>query len=285
MVNRNRTGILPGRRQILKTMGAAAAVAGMELGMAKRLLGQSCLIPSAPALTEGPYFVDEILNRSDITLDPADNSVRSGFPLSLTINLKQLTNCALIPLTGAYIDIWHCDAEGVYSDVAAQNTTGKKFLRGYQATDRNGAVRFQTVYPGWYSGRAVHIHSKIRIFNGLDQTYEFTTQFFFDDATTDRVFAASSLYSKRGNRDTLNSVDGIYLGASSLGTVQSNSGAQLMLQLDTSASNATASIDLAVDMSLGSSPDQPGGGGAAGGPGGTPPGGLPPGGPGGPPPV
>ena len=90
------------RRQILRTIGGAAAFAGMRGG---RLLGQTCSILPSPALTEGPYFVDEILNRSDMTVDPTDNTVQAGLPLVLTINLKQLTNCALVPLTGVYVDI------------------------------------------------------------------------------------------------------------------------------------------------------------------------------------
>src|ERR1051326_51108 len=141
------------RRQILKGLGAA----GLALGFGRHMRAQSCSLVPSPALTEGPYFVDEILNRSDITVDPVDNSVQPGLPLALNINLKQVANCALVPLTGVYVDIWHCNAAGVYSDQAANNSVGRKFLRGYQASDRNGAVRFQTIFPGWYQGRAVHI--------------------------------------------------------------------------------------------------------------------------------
>jgi protocatechuate 3,4-dioxygenase beta subunit len=251
------------RREILKTLGAA----GLGLGLCKRLPGQSCALAPSPALTEGPYFVDEILNRSDITVDPADNSAQPGLPLALTINLKQISNCALTPLTGVYVDIWHCNAAGVYSDQAANNTVGRKFLRGYQATDRAGSVRFQTIYPGWYTGRAVHIHAKVRLFNGLNSTYEFTTQFFFDESVTDQIYAQPP-YNQRSRRDTLNTTDGIYTGASLLGSVQSNSGSLLMLNLNPAATSASASIDLIVDESLGSSPS---GNGGPGGPTGPPP--------------
>jgi protocatechuate 3,4-dioxygenase beta subunit len=251
------------RRQILKSLGAA----GLGLGLGGRLLAQSCSIVPSPALTEGPYFVDEILNRSDITVDPIDNSVQPGLPLTLTINLKQTTNCALVPLTGAYVDIWHCNAAGLYSDQAANGTSGRKFLRGYQSADRNGSVRFQTIFPGWYQGRAVHIHSKIRLFNGPDATYSFTTQFFFDESVTDQIYTQAP-YNQRPGRDTLNNTDGIYTGASLLGSVQANSGSLLMLNLDSTESSASASIDLIVDESLGSSPSGNGGPGAPGGPGG-----------------
>src|SRR5215467_8481476 len=133
------------RRQILRTIGGAAVLAA---GFPMRARAQSCALAPSPALTEGPYFIDEILNRSDITVDPTDGSVQPGLPLTLNINLKQITNCALVPLTGVYVDIWHANVTGVYSDEAANNTVGKKFLRGYQASDRNGSVAFQTIFPG-----------------------------------------------------------------------------------------------------------------------------------------
>jgi protocatechuate 3,4-dioxygenase beta subunit len=71
-----------------------------------------------------------------------------------------------IPPKGARVDIWHANPQGIYSAVKDQATTGKKFLRGYQVTDNNGTVRFITIYPGWYQGRAIHIHDKVRTFNG-----------------------------------------------------------------------------------------------------------------------
>ncbi len=85
---------------------------------------------------------------------------------------------------GAIVDIWHCDAAGVYSDATDPgfNTVGKKFLRGYQVTDANGGVQFTTIYPGWYRGRTVHIHFKVRAKAKSGQSYEFTSQLYFDDA-------------------------------------------------------------------------------------------------------
>ena len=88
------------------------------------------------------------------------------------------------PLAGAQVDIWHCDALGVYSDVRdrSSDTTGKKFLRGYQVSDDAGQVRFTTIYPGWYGGRAVHVHFKIRRPGAGGRIDEFTSQLYFDDA-------------------------------------------------------------------------------------------------------
>jgi protocatechuate 3,4-dioxygenase beta subunit len=94
----------------------------------------------------------------------------------------------------------------VYSDISGAS---RKFLRGYQITDANGVAQFETIYPGWYAGRAVHIHFKLRLFAGSTKTYEFTSQFFMDDTLTDSVYTQSP-YSTRGSRTTRNVQDGIY---------------------------------------------------------------------------
>ena len=166
----------------------------------------SCIV--TPAETEGPYFVDEKLNRSDIRTDPVTGAVSPGVPLQLTFNVSRYQSNACTALTGAYLDVWHCDAGGVYSDVSGTGS-GHKFLRGYQITDANGQVVFETIYPGWYQGRAVHIHFKLRLFAGSTKTYEFTSQFFMPESLTDTVHALSP-YSVKGKRDTLNANDGIY---------------------------------------------------------------------------
>jgi protocatechuate 3,4-dioxygenase beta subunit len=119
------------------------------------------------------------------------------------------------------VHIWHCNAQGVYSDVQASTNdggadlTGENFLRGYQHTDANGKVSFTTIYPGWYSGRAVHIHVKVRVFDSSGNvTTEATTQLFFDDSISTAVYAANSDYSRSGTRDSLNSNDSIYAAES-----------------------------------------------------------------------
>src|SRR5205085_3183987 len=99
-----------------------------------------------------------------------------------------------------------------YSDIAngagQANTSGQKYLRGYQVTDANGAVEFTTIYPGWYSGRTVHIHYKVRLFSGTTKTYEFTSQLCFDDTLTDTVFTQAP-YNTKAARGTRNNNDGI----------------------------------------------------------------------------
>ena len=196
-----------------------------------------------PQQTEGPYFVDERLNRSDIRSDPGSGAVRPGIPLRLGFRLSRLSGGACSALASAMVDVWQCDALGVYSDASDMgfNTRGQQFLRGFQLTDASGLAQFTTIYPGWYSGRAVHIHFKLRLFAGATRTYEFTSQFFFDESLTTSVHAASP-YSTRGTRNTLNSTDGIYNG---LSTAQKSA---LTLSTSKTATGYAGIINLTVNI-------------------------------------
>jgi protocatechuate 3,4-dioxygenase beta subunit len=166
-----------------------------------------------PEQTEGPYFVDERLNRSDIRSDPADGSIKEGVPLQLTFRVYELRDKTCAPRQGAMVDVWHCDALGVYSDVEDFNglfdTSGKKFLRGFQMTDASGAAQFSTIYPGWYEGRAVHIHFKIRTNPESRRGYDFTSQIYFDDALSEQVYTRQP-YSTKGPGRLPNRSDGIF---------------------------------------------------------------------------
>ena len=128
-----------------------------------------------PQETEGPYFVDGMPNRSDIRSGPSDGSIQQGIPLRLLIHVYSVDNGICTPIKGVKVDIWHANSQGVYSAVPDFGTTGKKFLRGYQLTDGSGTVRFTTFYPGWYQGRAIHVHDKVRTFNGPQKTMEWTS--------------------------------------------------------------------------------------------------------------
>ena len=191
----------------------------------------------SPEMTEGPYFVDEQLNRSDIRVDPSDNSVRDGAQLNLTLRAYKVSGSSCTALSGAVFDIWHCDAAGLYSDVQSEGTAGQKFLRGYQVTDANGTVNFTTIYPGWYRGRAVHIHFKVRGDLTGAPSYEFTSQFFFDDTLSDTV-QSQQPYAAKGTRDTRNSQDNIYQGG----------GSQLLLNVSESGGIYSATFDIGVAM-------------------------------------
>src|SRR5215217_2182449 len=144
-------------------------------------------VEGTPQQTEGPYFVDNMPNRSDITSDTSNGSVQEGIPLRLVINVYDVDGDggegSCIPLRGTLVDIWHANPQGFYSGVQQQGTTGQNFLRGNQVTDDNGTVRFTTVYPGWYEGRAIHIYisryaplkAQVRILSG-DHSFTLTIQ-------------------------------------------------------------------------------------------------------------
>ena len=146
--------------------------------------------------------MDAKLNRSDIRSDPASGEVKEGAPLDLVLAVSGLRagNCA--PLSGAHVDIWHCDAMGVYSGVEDPgfNTVGQNFLRGYQLTDKAGEARFRTIYPGWYPGRAVHIHFKIRTDPGSERGHESISQLYFDDALPTQVYSRMPSAARSGPR-------------------------------------------------------------------------------------
>jgi protocatechuate 3,4-dioxygenase beta subunit len=244
------TGTILSRRDALKVLGvgsaaflAAFARQGDSLPEKADRSAASAPIECAlrPELPTGPYFVDDQLNRSDIRFDPLEGNVSPGVPLFLKIVVFDAANRSCTPLASARVDIWHCDYMGLYSGVEQRgfNTVGQKFLRGYQVTDARGVVEFLTVYPGWYSGRTVHIHFKIRTKTTNGQQYEFTSQLFFEDRLTDHVHAQKP-YILKGERDTRNAKDNLF----------KESGAQLMLKSSGNLeSGIRASMNIGLDLS------------------------------------
>ena len=164
----------------------------------------ACVV--APELTEGPYYVDVDLERSDIRANTSDGVASEGAPLVLEWVVSQADGSACMPMEGVIVDVWHCDALGVYSGVQGN---GGNFLRGFQRTDANGKASFTTVYPGWYQGRAVHIHFKIRTDPEASAGFEFTSQLFFEDELSRAVYS-SGVYAQKGTQDMPNSSDGIF---------------------------------------------------------------------------
>ncbi len=231
-------GHLLTRRETLALLGVGGLATALTLAPKGKGQGEGRCV-ARPALTEGPYFVDAKLNRSDIRSDPADGSMKPGAPLRLALRVSRLAAGACAPLPGATVDLWQCDALGAYSDVSdpGGSTVGKKFLRGYQVTDADGFARFTTIYPGAYPGRAVHIHFKIRSAAGGGRMHEFTSQLFFDDGLTDQVHAQPP-YATRGQNRVRNARDGIYRDA----------GAQLTLAVAPAAPGYAASFDLALQI-------------------------------------
>ena len=242
------------RREVLTLLGATAgsAVLGTFLGSSLRGRASRSVLGAAPAvaadpscvvrpeMTEGPFFVDEQLNRSDIRSDPSDGSIRPGVMLALAFVVSRMDGSSCTPFEGAVVDVWHCDAGGIYSDARDPgfDTVGEKFLRGYQVTDASGVVRFLTIYPGWYPGRTVHVHFKIRTDPDSAAGFEFTSQLFFDDTLSDAVYTRQP-YAAKGRRTTRNPDDGIF----------QNGGDDMLLSVsEDSAGGYAASFAIALEV-------------------------------------
>ena len=194
--------------------GASSTTRTTSTGASGTASSAACVL--TPEATEGPYYLDLDNVRSDIT------EGKDGTPLDLKITVVDATGCT--PIKDAAIDVWHCDAVGVYSgfNQASTGSPGggqsatddQTFLRGTQVTDANGLGQFQTIYPGWYRGRAVHIHMKVHVGGSVVHT----GQLFFDDGLTDQVYG-SAPYSSRGTPDVRNSADDIYRSAGAASAV------------------------------------------------------------------
>jgi protocatechuate 3,4-dioxygenase beta subunit len=188
------------------TGGGTVTVQPQTTGSATaELFDEAARCSLTPEMTEGPYYFDVDAIRSDIRED------RQGTPLRLAVRVRDAAPCS--PIANAVVDIWHCDALGVYSGFetaplggggGAGRTDDETYLRGAQVTNSDGIVEFLTVYPGWYRGRTVHIHAKVH----LDRTTVLTTQFYFDEEVTAAVYEREP-YASDAGRDTFNDTDGI----------------------------------------------------------------------------
>jgi protocatechuate 3,4-dioxygenase beta subunit len=193
----------------------------------------SCVV--VPELTEGPYYLDVELERSDIRTNTADGAAVEGAPLTLEWIVSQADGSACVPMADVVVDVWHCDALGVYSGVSGNSGN---FLRGFQRTDTTGKASFTTVYPGWYTGRAVHIHFKIRTDADSSAGFEFRSQLFFDDDFSKQVYS-TGVYAQKGTQDVLNASDQIY----------NQSGGQTLLTVTQEGDGYKATFPIAVQLS------------------------------------
>lgn len=168
-----------------------------------------------PELTEGPYYIDDMLLRDDIA------EGKEGIPLQLAVTVIDVSTCQ--PVVDAAVDIWHCDALGDYSGVSGQqgndDTAGQTWLRGVQLTGNDGIATIKTIYPGWYVGRAIHFHAKVHVGGTAeDGTYlggttAHTGQFFIDDELTDSVAQLAPYSSRLDIARTRNDEDSVLNGA------------------------------------------------------------------------
>ncbi len=217
----------------------------------------------SPQQTEGPYPTEQQIERRDV------REALQGHPLRVGI---QVVDESCTPVPGATVEIWHCDTDGdysAYSDGGTQDDagTGTTFLRGSQRANDEGIVEFVTNYPGWYRGRAVHIHTKVH----LDDTTVLTSQIFFRDELNEEVFAEAP-YSAHGSPDTTNTQDSIAGDPGAEGTLAHTSA-------DRELAGTRALLVLGIDPEAESSGSGGAGGPGGGGPGGGPGGGAPGGGP------
>ena len=211
-------GSAVGARELLEAADADAAGNG-PAAVASGLV--SCVL--APEQTEGPYYVDDAAVRRNVT------EGKPGVALTLRLTVVNVATCK--PIKGAAVEIWHCDASGVYSGV--QGDAGM-FLRGVQRTDAKGVALFRTIYPGWYQGRTVHIHTMVHLGGNVVHT----GQLYFPDAVTDAVYRRSP-YNRRPNRDPRNAGDSIYR----------NGGKRSTLKLARAGTAYTGSITMGVQRS------------------------------------
>jgi protocatechuate 3,4-dioxygenase beta subunit len=205
------------REALVALRGAAAAGAVFAAGCETSPLNPSdssssnsgsssstCAV--APSETAGPYpdktgmLGNQAFYRRDIT------EGRPGLPLTLAITITNVNNnCA--PLANAAVEVWQCDASGHYSEYAQQgyDGTGLTYLRGLQTTDANGKVTFNTVYPGWYQGRATHIHVEVYV-NGRSVK---VTQIAFPESVSAAVYG-TGVYAAKGQSTTSNASDNVF---------------------------------------------------------------------------
>jgi protocatechuate 3,4-dioxygenase beta subunit len=199
------------RREALALLGSGAAwLAGTRCAQGAPAGAALPACIARPQQTEGPFFVENALERSDIRPDPLTGVSVPGAPLRLAFRVSRVTGSACAPLAGAQVDVWHCDAAGRYSEVGGRSQSPRgSFLRGYQRTNAAGSAQFLTIYPGWYGGRAVHVHFKIRTQAASGRGQEFTSQLYFDEALSDRVFALAP-YATHGRPSMRNADDFIF---------------------------------------------------------------------------
>ena len=220
-------GRILSRREVLQLLSGAggtfllggaahAAVAGTSASASASARTDGAPLPNCivrPEMTEGPYFTDERLERSDIRLEPSTGEAKPGLPLTLTFNVSQISGGACAPLSGALVDVWQCDAQGRYSAFNDNrngfDTRGEAFLRGYQRTDRVRRSLFYDDLSRLVSGQGCSIHFKIRTEDAEGRAYEFTSQLFFDESLNDDVHARQP-YAEHGRRNRLNTNDGIF---------------------------------------------------------------------------
>ncbi|WP_217234937.1 intradiol ring-cleavage dioxygenase [Streptomyces sp. AC555_RSS877] len=234
--------------------------------------GSACMTLMS-SVTEGPYYLDGALVRKDIT------DGKSGVPLTLRLTVVDATD-GCTPVPGAAVEIWHCDAWGYYSGYTTANPGGSApaesedgstaddttYLRGHQIANANGVVKFETIFPGWYTPRTCHIHLKVHTGGEKGGKVNYTGQLFFADEIAEEIFTLEP-YAKHSGTYTELADDMVYDGG----------GASSGLLTLKAVHKSDPSKGYKGSLTLGVDPDaeNTGAGSGGGGAGGTPPSGAP----------
>jgi protocatechuate 3,4-dioxygenase beta subunit len=180
----------------------------------------SCVL--TPEQTEGPYYIADEKLRRNIT------DGKPGSPLLLRAKVVDASTCK--PIKGAIVELWHCDAAGEYSGFGG-GASSRTFMRGGQRTNASGIATIQTIYPGWYPGRTVHIHVKVHLGGNVVHT----GQLYFPETVTDVVYRKAP-YNRRPGRSTRNAADSVYR----------NGGSKSLLRLRRNGAGHIATITMGV---------------------------------------
>ena len=191
----HRRDLLIGALGLVTVSACARQPARAAASSANLIAGTTC--PVTPEQTEGPFYFDPALVRADIA------EGKPGAPLRLRLQIVDAAACA--PQQRARVDIWHCDADGVYSGYDRERSTGQRWLRGTQFADAQGVATFNTIYPGWYEGRTPHVHLKAWLPDGR----EMISQLYFPDDLSDAVYREGA-YAGHGGERMRNGDDGIF---------------------------------------------------------------------------
>lgn len=197
------------RKEFLKRLGMSTFILPLISGCNEDEVtpedNTSCTVTSSETAGPFPTKNPSSLVLTDITSD------RTGVDLEVKITIQNKNdNCE--PLEGALVDIWHCDKDGYYSEyggtgMQSENFTAYHFLRGRQSTDGNGQVGFASIFPGWYPGRAPHIH--VHIYDSTGKSL-LVTQIAFPTAVCDTVYTSATQFYTNGKQDTSNASDNIF---------------------------------------------------------------------------
>lgn len=225
-------------------LGCGSTAGALDAGT-DAATGDAAACTPTPEGEIGPYFADDSdirFNRSDILSNLDGTNTQTGIPLTVTIFIVDgQKGCA--PYPNAQVDVWHCNAAGVYSDQAVENTTTETWLRGYQLSDASGKLSFSTIIPGWYAGRTTHIHLRVRSsYSQASSTSDGTntTQLFFAQTFVDRLATSVAPYNAEGVNPTTNAGDRVY--------AQQENGANLLALSGDDTTGYTAAVTIVLPI-------------------------------------